>query len=81
MQVKTFPKAKSVMGAVLEMVRAGQQAGVGMSADGGIQQALQLAAQHGLIDVKPGQMLACQVPTQVAQGSGIQMMAQLPHLS
>ena len=81
MQVKTFPKAKSAVDAVLEMVRAGQQASLRMTADGGMQQALQLAAQHGLIGVEPGQLLACQVPTQVVQGSGIQMMAQMPHLS
>ena len=80
MQIKAFPKQKSAVESILEMVRAGQQAGVGISANGGVQQALQLAAQHGLTGVEPVQMLASQVPTQVAQGSGIQMMAQMPHL-
>eukprot|EP00891_Asterochloris_glomerata_P004635 jgi/Astpho2/4635/Aster-00207 len=79
-QIKAFPKQKSAVESILEMVRAGQQAGVGISANGGVQQALQLAAQHGLTGVEPVQMLASQVPTQVAQGSGIQMMAQMPHL-
>ena len=77
-QVKTFPKPKSAVEAALEMLRAGQQ---GISADGGLQQALQLAAQHGLTGGEPVQMLACQVPTLMEQGSGIQMMAQMPHLS
>ncbi len=81
MQIKALPKPQSAVEAVLKMIRTGQQAGAGVSANGGFQQALQLAAQHGLLRLEPGQMLACQVPTQVAQGSGIQMMVQMPHLS
>ena len=80
-QVKAFPKPKSAMDLVLEMVRAGQQGSVGTAADGGVQQAVQLAAQLGLIGVEPVQMLGCQMPTQAAQGNGIQMMAQMPHFS
>eukprot|EP00891_Asterochloris_glomerata_P007384 jgi/Astpho2/7384/fgenesh1_pg.00114_%23_29_t len=80
-QIKALPKPQNAVEAVLKMMRTGQQAGAGVSANGGFQQALQLAAQHGLLRLEPGQMLACQVPTQVAQWSGIQMMVQMPHLS
>ena len=82
MQIKAFPKPKSFLEAIWETMRAGQQSGTSLAASGGVpQDALQLAVQHGLLRLEPGQMLACQVPTQVAQGSGIKMMAQMPHLS
>ena len=81
-QIKAFPKPKSFLEAIRETMRAGQQSGTSLAASGGVpQDALQLAVQHGLLRLEPGQMLACQVPTQVAQGSGIKMMAQMPHLS